>query len=270
MAGPDRGQQRRALDQLVPGQRVQPAGRRALQLVVGPTDPLQERADGPGRADLADQLDRARRRCRARATRSPPAPAARRPAAGPRRDGGARPTGCRGGRRPAGLARRRLRAVAVPSPSRRSASWWATRSASLRVFTNTRVVRCCADVVGDPVEDLAELVAAGRPPRARRRAARWRRRGRGGGRSRRWPASAGRRRRRRAAGPPPRAVAGWPTARSAAAGRRPPSATRWASRSRLRARWLPRLSRARVWTSSTMTVRTSRSIDRDDAAVSSR
>ena len=58
VAGPHPGQQGGALDQLVPGERVQPAGRRPLQLVVGPAHPLEEGADGPGRADLADQLDR--------------------------------------------------------------------------------------------------------------------------------------------------------------------------------------------------------------------
>ena len=59
MAGPHAGQQRGALDQLVAGHRVEPSGRGALELVVGPAHPLEEGADGPGRADLADQLDRA-------------------------------------------------------------------------------------------------------------------------------------------------------------------------------------------------------------------
>ena len=58
VAGPDGRQQRGALDQLVPGQRVQPAGRRALQMVVRSADPLQERADRPRRPDLANELDR--------------------------------------------------------------------------------------------------------------------------------------------------------------------------------------------------------------------
>ena len=35
------------------------ARRRAVAVVIGPADPLQEGADGPGRTDLADQLDRA-------------------------------------------------------------------------------------------------------------------------------------------------------------------------------------------------------------------
>ena len=58
VSGPDPGQEGGALDQLVAGQRVEPSGRGALQLVVGPSHPLEEGADGPGRADLADQLDR--------------------------------------------------------------------------------------------------------------------------------------------------------------------------------------------------------------------
>ena len=52
------GQQGRALDELVPRGRVQPAGRRAVAVVVGPADALEKGADGPGRSDLADQLDR--------------------------------------------------------------------------------------------------------------------------------------------------------------------------------------------------------------------
>ena len=52
---------------------------------------------------------------------------------------------------------------------------------------------------------------------------------------------------------------------------RPPlSVTSASRRSRLKARWLPRLSRASVCTSSTMTVRTPRSSARDEGAVSNR
>ena len=58
VAGPDPGQQGHRFHQLVAGHRVEPAGRRALQLVVGPSDPLEEGPDGPGRADLAHQLHR--------------------------------------------------------------------------------------------------------------------------------------------------------------------------------------------------------------------
>ena len=57
MPGPDSGQESGALDQLVPGERVQPTGGGALELVVGPPDPLEERADGPRRSDLAHQFD---------------------------------------------------------------------------------------------------------------------------------------------------------------------------------------------------------------------
>ena len=56
--GPHRRQEGRALDQLVAGERVEATGGRALHVVVGPADALEECGDSPGRADLADQLDR--------------------------------------------------------------------------------------------------------------------------------------------------------------------------------------------------------------------
>ncbi len=56
---PHGGEEGRALHELVARGRVQPARRRAVAVVVGPADPLQEGADGPGRADLAHQFDRA-------------------------------------------------------------------------------------------------------------------------------------------------------------------------------------------------------------------
>ena len=52
------GQQGGALDQLVAGRRVEAARRRPVAMVVGPAHALEEGADGPGRSDLADQLDR--------------------------------------------------------------------------------------------------------------------------------------------------------------------------------------------------------------------
>ena len=52
-------QQRRALDQLVAGEREQAALGHAPQAVVGPAHPLEERGDAARRADLAHQLDRA-------------------------------------------------------------------------------------------------------------------------------------------------------------------------------------------------------------------
>ena len=58
MPGPDSGQEGGALDKLVPGERVQPTGGGALELVVGPSHPLEEGADGPRRSDLAHQFDR--------------------------------------------------------------------------------------------------------------------------------------------------------------------------------------------------------------------
>ena len=56
---PHRGQEPRALDELVAGERVEPAPRRAGAGVVGPTDALEERRDRSGRADLAHELHRA-------------------------------------------------------------------------------------------------------------------------------------------------------------------------------------------------------------------
>ena len=55
---PRAAQQSGAFDQLVPGGRVQPPGRRPGAGVVGPADPLQEGGEAPRRADLADQLHR--------------------------------------------------------------------------------------------------------------------------------------------------------------------------------------------------------------------
>ena len=110
--------------------------------------------------------------------------------------------------------------------------------------------------------------------RARRRAARWRRPAAFGDRRRRLCTAARRRRataparRRRVAGRSSRSAAASPKARSGRAGR--PSAaagsgvsplveaTSRSRRSRLRARCEPRLSRARAWISSTITVLTVR------------
>ncbi len=58
LAAAHAAQQRGAFHQLVPGGRVDPAGRRPGPGVVGPADPLQEGGEAARRADLADQLDR--------------------------------------------------------------------------------------------------------------------------------------------------------------------------------------------------------------------
>ncbi|MNZ48978.1 hypothetical protein D3C78_667330 [compost metagenome] len=50
-------EQRRAFDQIIPRQWKQAAFGRALDLMPGTPDPLQEGGDGAGRADLADQFD---------------------------------------------------------------------------------------------------------------------------------------------------------------------------------------------------------------------
>jgi hypothetical protein len=57
-SAPDRGQQRSALDQLVPRGRVHDPPGDTRAMVVGPPHPLQEGGDAMGRADLAHQLDR--------------------------------------------------------------------------------------------------------------------------------------------------------------------------------------------------------------------
>ena len=54
----DRGQQRGAFDQLVPGGRVHDPRGDTGAVVVGPAHPLEEGGDAVGRADLAHQLDR--------------------------------------------------------------------------------------------------------------------------------------------------------------------------------------------------------------------
>ncbi|MCY1185900.1 hypothetical protein D9M73_267190 [compost metagenome] len=46
-----------AFDQIIPGQWKQAAFGRALDLMPGTPDPLQEGGNGAGRADLADQFD---------------------------------------------------------------------------------------------------------------------------------------------------------------------------------------------------------------------
>ncbi len=57
--GPHRGEEPRALDELVAGERVEAASRCAGAGVVGPADALEERRDRPRRADLAHELHRA-------------------------------------------------------------------------------------------------------------------------------------------------------------------------------------------------------------------
>ena len=58
VAGADRGQERGAFHELVAGHRVEAPGRCPLHVVVGPPHPLQEGGDRPRGADLADELDR--------------------------------------------------------------------------------------------------------------------------------------------------------------------------------------------------------------------
>ena len=55
---PDRREERRALDELVSGHGVEPPGRRAADVVLGASDPLQPGGDGTRRPELADKLYR--------------------------------------------------------------------------------------------------------------------------------------------------------------------------------------------------------------------
>ncbi len=157
----------------------------------------------------------------------------------------------------------------APSPgSSRSASWWATRSASFRVFTNTSVVRWSrtwSAMRSSTSENWVWLATASSSEEGSSMAT---------SRSRRWPQSTiagmGRPSPAPASSRATTSRGRWVADSPIRWSRPPPSATTCANRSRVNERWAPRLSRARVWTSSTMTVRTPRSIAREDAAVSSR
>ena len=169
-AGAHRGEQRRALDQLVAGQRVEAALRRADAGVVRAADPLQEGGDAAGRADLAHELDRPdvdaelerrggdeRLQLAGPQPALDPVPAVLRQAAVVRGDHVvAEPL--------AELVREPLGEPAGVDEHERGA--------------------VLAHELGDPVEHVVHLLGRGRPPRARRRAARAAR-----SRSRWWPAS---------------------------------------------------------------------------------
>ena len=168
MSGPDRGQQRGALDQLVAGQRVEAAGRRSLELVVGPSHPLEEGADGPGRPDLADQLDRTDVDSQLERGGGHQRPQVAGPQAllddAPSGGGEAAVVGghLEGGVDPIGRRTPSVPSVGWPAPRRpASASWWATRSAILRVLTKTSVVRCSRTWAAIRSRTSAELAAAG-------------------------------------------------------------------------------------------------------------
>ncbi len=157
--GPHRGQQRRALDQLVAGQwEEDPLGRAACGSGWS-VPPVGGRWRWPGANPPGTRARPGRCRCRAPATPWPPGPGGHRRAGGPPPAGGGPWTGCRGGRPPAS------------GPSR-SPRRWARRSDIRRVFTKTRVVRWRSHVVGDAVDHLAELLGGGHRRRARSRGAR--------------------------------------------------------------------------------------------------
>ena len=56
IAGADRGEQRRALHQLVARERVQAADRNAADMVLGSPDTLEKGGDAPRRSQLAHEL----------------------------------------------------------------------------------------------------------------------------------------------------------------------------------------------------------------------
>ena len=276
LAGPHGGQQRRALDQLVAGHRVEAAGRGAVELVVGPARPAGGRCRWPAGEpiwhtsstgpDVDAQLERGR---------GHEGPEVAGPQALFRRCAGGPPRGCRDGRPPAGRRRRSDRPSAASpdscpssSPSR-SASWWATRSAILRVLTKTSVVRWSSTCAGDAVEDVGQLAAAGHRlelavgqldghveiPRVAAVDD-------GGGRagrsctpeSRRATTSSGR----------------WVAERPMRWRRPPLAATSWSSRSRLRARWRPACPGPGCAPRRRSRCARRRSTARDDGAVSRR
>ena len=156
------------------------------------------------------------------------------------------------------------------SPSR-SPSWWATRSAMLRVLTNTSVVRWLVTWAAIMSRICAVCSAVGTAPssssgssRARSSRLRWpestiAQRGVPSALSRSWPAPTS----SRAIASIGRWVADRPT-------RCTGCPATCASRSRVRVRCEPRLFPATAWISSTITVRALRSMARLRSAVSSR
>ncbi len=150
----------------------------------------------------------------------------------------------------------------VPS---RSASRWARRSDMRRVLTKTRVVRCSATWAAirsrTSPSCSVEATAPSSVPGSSMATSR----------SRRGPQSTTVAER---PGPTPvssRAVSSigrWVADSPMRWGRGP--ATTWSRRSRVRARWEPRLSRARAWISSTITVSVVASMVRPLAEVTSR
>ena len=251
---PHGGQEPRALDQLVAGERVEAAARRAGAGVVGSADALEEGRDRPGRPDLAHQLHRADvdaelergggdQRLQLASTQAgldAQPPVLREASVVGGDHVVAEPLAQLVGqplRQPAGVDEHDGRAVA-------------------------------GDVLGDPIEDVVHLRRRGHrlelairelegdvegPPvagvddRAARSAV-----GSGAGADQ----ERGDHLDRLLGGRQPDPAGG--------------TAQTWASRSRVRQRWLPRLSRARAWISSTMTVSTVSSVARLFVAVTRR
>ncbi len=150
------------------------------------------------------------------------------------------------------------------SSPRRSASWWARRSARRRLLTKTMVVRCSPTRTAmrsstSPI-CAADATASSSPwgsSRARSR-------------RRRWPVSTtahGCGEPAPVSSPAHSEMGRWVAERPMRWGRVAATCSR---RSRDSARWQPRLSRAKAWISSTMTVSVLRSSSRPRAAVSRR
>ena len=252
LAATDRSQQRRALDQIVPRRRQQPSLGDAAHRVAGAADALQQRGDAMRRADLADQIDVA----------DVDAELERR---------GRHERLQRAGLQPVlGVEPRLLRQAAVMRGDRVVAEPLAqvTRQPFRqppRVDEHQRR-RVRLDQLGQPVVVLLpDLVRHHRVERRARNLDRQIDRAAMAFVDDR-AVAARRRRCPRGSGRLPRPASASPTGRSAAAGAR---RSCW-SRSSDSARWAPRRVPITAWISSTMTVRTVRSMRRLRSEVSSR
>ncbi len=254
LAPAHRVHQGRALDQLVAGEREEPPLGQAAEMVAGPPDALEQGGDRARRAELADQVHRADvdpqlQRGGGHQGRQLAGlePALRlqplllgeaavvggdpvRPQA--LREMAGDPLGHAGGcwRRPASSGARGSARPAGRRPRPRPP--WASR---LRAASRRHLDR----QVQPPAVPGVHDDAAGRAVRLH---------------VRRSPPGSG---------PPPRSASGWPRGRSRVS-RAPYSSS---SRSRERERWEPRLSSATAWISSTITVRTVRSMPRPPSLV---
>ena len=152
-------------------------------MVIGPTDPLEEGADGPGRADLADQLDRTD--VDAQLERGGGHQGAQVAGAQPGLDDAPA-----GGRQAPVVGRHQQRGVDVATAAPGLVLGQALGQlvghplGHLPGVDEDQRRAVLPGVLGDAVEDVGHLPAADHRLELGRRAARWPRRGRGRGRSR--------------------------------------------------------------------------------------